>query len=241
MLKLSDLCVSWCKQSALKQLAVIAVIIFSTAANAAPYLPLFNDILFADDIEQIASRPNAYECSDLYGAEAYCLDRPSYYGIEDLTLVVYSQLTSTAVEMGSPKPLSIIKSVELSAPLTSFNYNSLLAGLRRDGYVFSYLEVNDQRLDVLAGLQNLDHKTLDEQMFTLANSTSYRAQRKYLMMDKTTFSRAYREGYRSMKQWRNVGEGGDPESEKDKLATLTIIDDTITVLFEYPFMKPAKP
>jgi hypothetical protein len=224
----------------LKRFVFIAVGIFSTTVNAASYLPLFNDIGFSDDFEQIASRPNAYECSDLYNAEAYCLDRPSYYGISDLTLVVYSQLPSTAIEIGGAKPLSTIKNVELKAPLTLANYNSLLASLRRDGYVFSYLEVNGQHLDVLAGLQTLDRQSLDDQMFILANSATYSTQRKYLMMDKTTFSRAYQKGYRSIKQWRDIGEGGDPESEEDKLATFTVADDTITILFEYPFMKPAK-
>lgn len=224
----------------LKQFVFIAVGIFSATVNAASYLPLFNDIGFSDDFEQIASRPNAYECSDLYNAEAYCLDRPSYYGISDLTLVVYSQLPSTAVEIGGAKPLSTIKNVELKAPLTLANYNSLLASLRRDGYVFSYLEVNGQHLDVLAGLQTLDRQSLDDQMFMLANSASHSVQRKYLMMDKATFSRAYQKGNRSIKQWRNIGEGGDPESEEDKLATFTVADDTITILFEYPFMKPEK-
>jgi len=92
----------------------------------------------------------------------------------------------------------------------------------------------------LAGLQTLDRQSLDDQMFMLANSASHSAQRKYLMMDKATFSRAYQKGNRSIKQWRNIGEGGDPESEEDKLATFTVADDTITILFEYPFMKPEK-
>ncbi|WP_299017979.1 hypothetical protein [uncultured Photobacterium sp.] len=194
--------------------------------------PLMGEFNLHDDAEYVRSLPEAFDCSELYDNKmVVCFDQRKDFNTN-------GGMAATFLSEGK------LHHIEFTAPLTQTNYNAILAGLRRLGLVFAYLNVSGESLDVLAGIQTLDRQTLDDQMFALVNRYDFLVRREYLFMDKNAFQRAYRLGYRDMEHWISADLGKDPkEKAEDRIVTMKVFDDQITLVFSYPFanVNPNKP
>ena len=204
-------------------LALLLLVVALPLSASASGLRLLDDFYLNDKAEDIRSLPGAFDCSDLYsGKLAYCFDQLKVFDVDEELLAVF---------MAEQKALS----VEYTTPLNAASYNTVLAGLRRKGLVFAHLNVNDETLDVLAGIQLLDRQTLDEQMFVLANRYDFTVPREYLFLDKGAFNRAYRQGEQNIDQWLSAGDSTDEQKKYDRTVIMSVSAEQITVTVSYPF------
>ncbi|MCW8328500.1 hypothetical protein MD588_06740 [Photobacterium sp. SDRW27] len=196
----------------------------SSSANASE-LRLFGDISLNDTAEYVSSLPGSFECSALYDDKpAFCFDQLQVLNVDEGMLSVF--LVDQKVRY-----------VEYSTSLTAANYSAVLAGLRRKGLVFAHLSVHGETLDVLAGIQNLDRKTLDDQMFALANRYDFTAPRQYLFLDKGAFNHAYRRGYKNVDHWLTSGATDDMAKEQHMMVKMSVSGEQIILSVAYPFAK----
>ncbi|MEJ2766325.1 hypothetical protein VV869_20430 [Photobacterium sp. MCCC 1A19761] len=173
--------------------------------------------------DAVGSLPDAYDCSELYpGQSVICLDRQRDFQLEDGALAVFTLQGK-------------VHHLELTAPLTQANYTQLLAQLRRQGLVFAHLDVAGETLDVLSGMQSLDRQTLDDQMFALANRSSYLTTRTYLLVENRVLADALRQGYRNIRQWLAADGEVNPALQRVPLVTLQVSPEQLITRITYPF------
>ena len=164
---------------------------FALPAVASGLIP---DIEFGESRDQISSLPQSFDCSALYHSDsegdghAYCFDNTGVFGLDD-------GLSTAFIVDG------VVTRMQYRVAMTAANYNAVLAGLRRQQFVFARVAVGEETLDVLAGLAVLDKQTLDDQLFTLVNQAEFAGRREFLMLDHRTFNRARRENIASMGKW----------------------------------------
>lgn len=190
---------------------------------SASELRLFGDISLNDTAEEVSSLPGAFDCSALYEDKpVYCFDQLQVLNVDEGMLSVF------LVDQKA-------RYVEYNVPLSAANYNAVLAGLRRKGLVFTHLSVNGETLDVLAGIQNLDRQTLDEQMFTLANRYDFTVPREYLFLEKSAFNHAYRQGYKNVEHWLKIEATAGDSKKQDRTVKMSVSAEQITITVAYPF------
>ncbi|PSW20711.1 hypothetical protein C9I98_07665 [Photobacterium sanctipauli] len=171
-----------------------AFLLSITTLPALASQPIFRqDIAIGDDFSYISSLQGGFDCTALYHDDdrenaSYCFDGQVLFNTED-------GLYTAHFEHGK------VASVEYRVPLTQSNYNGVLAGLRRQNYVFVRLEVGNEELDVLSGLRVLDSQTLDAQMFALANRYDFTVAREYWLVDNRSFKRALRRKVNDTEHW----------------------------------------
>ncbi|MGF1727148.1 hypothetical protein [Photobacterium nomapromontoriensis] len=209
------------------KLRIVTGMAFLMAQGSAQAKPLTPDIELGDTVASVASLPTAFDCSAMFDEQlTYCLDKQRLFGLDAELLVIRFDNQHVA-------------EVQWQIPLTLSNYNTVLNGLRRDGYSFVYLKVHDEKLDVLAGLQVLDSQTLDQQMFALANQSDFTAQREYWLMDNRTFQNAYRKGIADVEAWLASGQSQDGLGD-ERQVIFQVDSDMITLTYRYPFAQPTE-
>lgn len=192
----------------------------SALAYQPPLWERFPPGIEADDIRAL---PDAYDCSALYADQAViCVDQPQGFQIQDARLALFLKEDK-------------VRRLELTAPLTQANYTKLLASLRRQNLVFAHLNVAGETLDVLAGMQSLDRQTLDDQMFALANRSSYLTPREYLLVDNHDLAEALRHGYRNIQHWLQADGAADPTLKRVHWVTVRVLPQQIVTRVTYPF------
>lgn len=182
-----------------------------------------------DSPEQVATVADGYECSLLLAGDGqpspsigertqvYCFDQDLPLGIRDGQSRVYFD--------GNKASRLVVE-----YPLSASTYTSVLASLRRQGFVFVSLEVADERLDVLAGLQSLDAQTLDSQLFALANRYDYRVSRRYMMVDNNSYRRAQQAGITNVQDLLNGMH--KTQYSGSQVAELVVSDGVLAVTYQ---------
>ncbi|UTV29710.1 hypothetical protein [Photobacterium atrarenae] len=202
--------------------ALLLLLIFPVSALAYQS-PLWEQFPLGLKAEAVRALPDAYDCTVLYSEQTViCVDQRQDFQIEDGILAVFLKERK-------------VHSLELTAPLTQANYTKLLANLRRQGLVFAHLNVAGETLDVLAGMQSLDRQTLDDQMFVLANRSSYLTPREYLLVDNRDLAEALHHGYRNVQHWLQADSTSDSALERVHLVTLKVVPQQIVTRITYPF------
>lgn len=127
-----------------------------------------------------------------------------------------------------------VDAVEYMLEMSLANYNAVLAGLRRQNYVFAQVTVGGETLDVINGLKVLDQQTLDDQLFTLANHNDFSVQRDFILLDHRSFKRALKTDIKSVDNWLS---GNNPERgfERLTLVRFTVKDNEILLQASQPF------
>ncbi|MGF1683894.1 hypothetical protein [Photobacterium minamisatsumaniensis] len=190
-------------------MGTLLIMILGFSSVSAREVALRQDIAFGDDIKYVSTIAEGFDCSVLYHDDdaenlAYCFDDTSLFNLN-------TGLYSAHFIDGK------VKRVEYRAPLSLANYNSILAGLRRQNYVFAKLHVADEKLDVLASLQVLGRQTTDDQMFKLANRYDLTVHREYLFLDNSSFQQASQLGLENIDAWLLN------ESSDNSFATTTLV------------------
>ena len=203
-----------------------ALVLFSPPSSANL---LQQDFEFGDSVDYMRSLPEGFDCSALYqtddGVEsegvAFCFDQTNLFSTQD------GMLTAFISEGG-------VDRVEYRLEMTLANYNAVLAGLRRQNYVFAQVTVGGETLDVLSGLKVLDQQTLDDQLFTLANHSDFSVRREFILLDHRSFKRALKADINSVASWL---ERNNPHRsfERLTLVRVTVKNNEILLQASQPF------
>ena len=177
--------------------AVLALCMAAFTVNAQPQGDVRTVIQPGATVQDVASLPYAFDCSALYQETlTYCLDQQAFLGIDANLLVVHFHDEQ-------------VSRLEWQLPLTQASYTSVLNGLRKDGYSYAWLFVDEgsheASLDVLAELPSLTTEAarnqLDQRMFRLANRGDFRTPRTYHFVDRETFSLAQQQSITDTPTW----------------------------------------
>ncbi|GAL02257.1 hypothetical protein JCM19237_5150 [Photobacterium aphoticum] len=177
--------------------AVLALCMAAFTVNAQPQGDARTMIQPGATVQDVASLPYAFDCSALYQETlTYCLDQQAFLGIDANLLVVHFHDEQ-------------VSRLEWQLPLTQASYTSVLNGLRKDGYSYAWLFVDEgsheASLDVLAELPSLTTEAarnqLDQRMFMLANRGDFRTPRTYHFVDRETFSLAQQQSITDTPTW----------------------------------------
>ncbi|MBC7001307.1 hypothetical protein BIZ37_01955 [Photobacterium sp. BZF1] len=203
-----------------------ALVLFSPISHANVFQQNFE---FGDSADYMSSLPESFDCSALYqtseGAEsegeAFCFDQTNLFNTQDGMLTAF-------ISEGR------VDAVEYMLEMSWANYNAVLAGLRRQNYVFAQVTVGGETLDVINGLKVLDQQTLDDQLFTLANHSDFSVLREFILLDHRSFKRALKTDIKSVENWLS---GNSPKRgfERLTLIRVTVKDNEILLKASQPF------
>ncbi|MDV5168020.1 hypothetical protein [Photobacterium rosenbergii] len=198
-----------------------ALVLFSPLSSANL---LQQDFEFGDSVDYMRSLPEGFDCSALYQTDddveseggAFCFDQTNLFNTKD------GMLTAFILEGG-------VDSVEYRLEMSLANYNAVLAGLRRQNFVFAQVTVGSETLDVLSGLKVLDQQTLDDQLFTLANHSDFSVRREFILLDHRSFKRAVTADINSVDSWL---EGNNPQRGFERLTLVRVIVKNNEILLQ---------
>ena len=202
------------------------VFLFSPASIANVFQ---QDFEFGDSADYMRTLPAGFDCSALYptadGAEAegvaFCFDQTNLFNTQGGMLTAF--ISEDRVD-----------TVEYVLEMSLANHNAVLAGLRRQNYVFAQVTVGGETLDVLSGLKVLDQQTLDDQLFTLANHSDFSMQREFILLDHRSFKRALKTDIKSVENWL-AGNNHERGFERLTLIRFTVRDNEILLQASQPF------
>ncbi|AJR06381.1 hypothetical protein C9J03_17260 [Photobacterium gaetbulicola] len=177
---------------------LIQSVFFTLFSPAALATVLLHDIDFGDSVSHVRSLPQGFDCSVLYQGNdaesieqegaAFCFDETHLFNAEGGLLTAF-------IADG------VVNRMEYTLDMSLANYNAVLAGLRRQHYVFAKVTVGDKTLDVLAGFKEVEQQKLDDQLFTLVNQADFSAARTFILVDNRSFQRALKTGISSVDGW----------------------------------------